>query len=106
LAHRAVTAWLGRGAGTTVAVVFFIAALPYVISYYCNADQVDERTRRALTFSAMLTLTSLLVDAGTVVFAHHDDFVLGLGAIYTAQTITYVWLGDRLFSHDDDSAGY
>jgi hypothetical protein len=105
LAHRAVTAWLGRGAGTIVAVVFFVAVLPFVISYYCNADQVNERTGRAVIFAAILTLTSLLVDACTVLFVRQDDFVLGLGAIYTVQTIAYVWLGDRLFSHDD-STGY
>jgi ABC-type multidrug transport system permease subunit len=106
LPHRAVTAWLGRGAGTIVAVVFFVAVLPYVISYYCNADQVDGRTARVVTFAAIFSLTSLLVDACTVLFVRNDDFVLGLGAIYALQTIAYVWLGDRLVSHDDDSTSY
>jgi hypothetical protein len=106
LAHRGVTTWLGRGAGTVVAIAFFIAALPYVISYYCNADQVDERIGRTVIFAAILSLTSLFVDACTVLFIRHDDFILGLGAIYTVQAIAYVWLGDRLLSRDDDLTGY
>lgn len=80
---------------------FRIAALPFVISYYCNADQVDERIGRTVIFAAILSFTSLLVDACTVLFIRSGDFVLGLGAIYTVQVIAYVWLGDRLFSRDD-----
>jgi hypothetical protein len=106
LAHRGVTTWLGRGAGSIVAIAFFIAALPFVISYYCNADQVDERIGRTVIFAAILSLTSLLVDACTALFIRNDDFILGLGAIYAVQAITYVWLGDRLFSSDDDLIGY
>jgi ABC-type multidrug transport system permease subunit len=101
-----VTTWLGRGAGIIVAIAFLIASLPYVISYYCNADQVDERIGRTVIFAAILSFTSLLVDACTVLFIRSGDFVLGLGAIYTVQAITYVWLGDRLFSRHDDLTGY
>jgi hypothetical protein len=98
--------WVGRGSGVFIAIAFFIAALPYVISYNCNVNQVDERVGRAVIFAVVLAFTSLLVDTCTVLFVRNDFFFLGLVLIYIFQAVAYVWLGDRLLLRDSDSTNY
>src|SRR5882757_298792 len=95
-ADRGLAGWVGRGAGPFLAIAFFIAALPYLISYNCNVNQVDERIGRTVIFAAILALTSLLIDTCTALFIGNDLFFSGLVAIYAFQAVGYVWLGDRL----------
>jgi hypothetical protein len=106
LANRGLAGWVGRGPGPFLAMAFFIAALPYIISYNCNVKQVDERVGRTVIFAAILALTSLLVDIYTALFIRDDLFFAGLVSIYVFQAVGYVWLGDRLLLRDDDLTKY
>ena len=106
LGNRGLAGWVGRGPRPFLAIAFLIAALPYIISYNCNVNRVDERVGRTVIFAAILTLTSLLVDTWTAQFIRNDLFFFGLVSIYVIQTVGYVWLGDRLLSPDDDITKY
>lgn len=106
LANRGLAEWVGLGPRPFLAIAFLIAALPYIISYNCNVNQVDERVGRTVIFAAILALTSLLIDTCTALFIRYDLFFVGLVSIYGIQTIGYVWLGDRLLSPDKDFTKY
>ena len=106
LGHRGLAGWVGRGPGPFLAIAFFIPTLPYLISYKCNVNQVDERIGRTVVFAAILALTSLLADACTALFIRDDLFFSGLAALYVFQAVGYVWLGDRLLLRDDDFTDY
>jgi hypothetical protein len=95
--------WFMRGAGSAAALVFFLAALPLVVSYSSNIELVDEKLTRTALFAFGLVGTSILADAGVVLILRGDYSVLVLGALYCGQAIAYVGWGHLTLGRDPDS---
>lgn len=59
LAHGGLAGWVGRGPGPFLAIAFFIAALPYLISYKCNVNQAAiNRSRLISIIGSLLSIAS------------------------------------------------
>ena len=93
LFHRSLALWFMRGAGSASALVFFLAALPFVVSYSSNIELVDEKLTRTALFAIGLVGTSIFADAGVVLILRGDYSVLVLAALYCGQAIAYVGWG-------------
>jgi hypothetical protein len=100
--HRSVTGWYPRGGGVS-ALVFLIAALPFVVSYSSNIDLVSEKIARTALFAVCLVGSSLFVDACTILILKGDYSALVLGAVYCGQAVAYVGLGHLTLGRDPDS---
>jgi hypothetical protein len=85
--------WFSRSVGGASALVFFIAALPFVVSYLSNIDLVDEKLTRTAIFAFCLVGSSLLVDVSTVLVLRNEYSALSLGAVYFGQAVAYIVLG-------------
>src|SRR5882672_8111996 len=66
LFHRSLALWFTRGAGSAAALVFFLAALPLVVSYSSSIELVNEKFTRTDLFALGLVGTSILSDAAVV----------------------------------------
>ena len=103
LFHRSVASWFTRGAGSAAALVFFLAALPFVVSYSSNIELVDEKFTRTALFAFGLVGTSILADAAVVFILQSGYSALALAAIYCCQAIAYVGWGHLTLGRDPDS---
>ena len=95
--------WFMGGAGSAAALVFFLAALPLVVSYSSNIELVDEKLTRTALFAFGLVGTSILADAGVVLILRGDYSVLVLGALYCGPASAYVGWGHLTLGRDPDS---
>jgi hypothetical protein len=103
LFNRSLALWLMRGAGSAAALVFFLAALPFVVSYSSNIELVDEKFTRTALFAFGLVGTSILADAAAVLILRSDYSVLALGTLYCGQAIAYVGWGHLTLGRDPES---
>ena len=87
--------------GSIVAVIFFFAALPFVVSYSTNFDLVDDRMPRTIWFAVCLVGVAVLVDFGTVVLCIGSYSRWWLFAIYFSQAFVYVQLGELMLGRND-----
>jgi hypothetical protein len=83
--------------------VFFLAALPFVVSYSSNIELVDEKFTRTALFAFGLVGTSILADAAVVFILQSGYSALALAAIYCCQAIAYVGWGHLTLGRDPDS---
>jgi hypothetical protein len=103
LFHRGMALWFSRGAGSASAIVFFVAALPFVVSYSTNIDLVDEKFTRTALFAFGLVGISILVDGWTILIMQSEYSALVLGGVYFGEAIAYVVLGHVTLGRDPDS---
>ena len=108
LFHHGVALWFSRGAGSASALVFFVAALPLVISYQSNIELIDDKFTRTALFAFELVGTSLLADGLAVYILRNNYSALLLGAIYFTETIIFLGMGHFTLGHhtDDDTLGW
>jgi hypothetical protein len=99
--HR-ISYWSQRAFSFRAALVFFAAAIPFVVSYTANRDFVDERTMRTFLFAATLVTIATVADTGTVLIFWSSTTLWALVAVYAAQAIAYVVLGRAILEHDPD----
>ena len=107
LAMIATTKFLqGRGftrgyGGSLVAIIFFFAASPFVVSYSTNFDLVDDRISQTAWIAVCLVGVSVLVNIGTVMLCFSDNSRWWLFAIYFGQAFVYVQLGELTLGRND-----
>lgn len=92
LVHKVPTLSYSQMGGVS-AMVFFLAALPFVISYSNNIHLVDEKLTRTVLFAIGLVGTALVVDTWTILIFWSDHSALTLGAVYFCQAVAYIGLG-------------
>jgi hypothetical protein len=103
LFHRVLSLWIMRGAGGASALVFFMAALPFVVSYSSNIERVDEKMTRTLVFATGLVGISIIADGLTVLILLDDYPAVVLAALYGGQAVVLVGLGQLTLGRDPDS---
>jgi hypothetical protein len=92
-----------RGAGRASALVFFMAALPFVVSYSSNIERVDEKMTRTVLFAIGLVGISIFADGLTVLILRDDYPAVVLAALYSGQAIVLVGLGQLTLGRDPDN---
>ena len=73
--------------------MFFVGALPLVISYFENRNRVDDNVPRTISFLTAVTLVAIAVDGGVVYLEVAGKFLWQIGGLYAAQSVMYVALG-------------
>jgi hypothetical protein len=101
--RRGVTMWFSRAGGSASALVFFMAALPFVVSYLNNIELVDEKFTRTALFAFGLVAISFSVDALTIIVLRGEYSTLALVALYFGQAIAYIGLGRITLGPEPDS---
>jgi hypothetical protein len=101
--RRGVTMWFSRASGIGSALVFFMAALPFVVSYLKNIELVDDKFTRTALFAFGLVGISLSVDALTVIVLRGEYSALSLMTLYFGQAVAYVGLGRVTLGREPDS---
>jgi hypothetical protein len=89
------------GFSAECAVLFAIAAFPFVVSYLFNVDRVSGSIRRTVLFALILSLSSFAIDACTLAVFRNGVSPPLLVILYIGQSVAYVFigrlaLGDRL----------
>ena len=87
--------------GSIVALIFFIAASPFVVSYAVNFDLVDDSVSQTIWFAICLVGLSVLVDCGTVAICVGHSSPWWLPAMYFGQAFVYVQLGELMLGRND-----
>jgi hypothetical protein len=82
-----------RGFSVECAVLFAFAAFPFVISYVFNVDRLSGSIRRTVSFALALALSSIAVDAYTLVVFRGGVSLPPLGILYIGQSLAYVLIG-------------
>jgi hypothetical protein len=90
----------GYGGGI-VAIIFFTAASPFVVSYSTNFDLVSDKFSQTLWFAVCLVGASIVLDLTTVVLCLGDYSRWWLLAIYFCQASAYVQLGQLMLGRND-----
>ena len=89
-----------RGSGFFLWLAFFVASLPFMISYRVLASRVAEEPSRAWAFLAFLFVTSLAADAliFAVIRSSYSPYWLLL--VFYGQTIAYVNVGQIMLGEE------
>jgi hypothetical protein len=82
-----------RGFSAECAILFAIAAFPFVVSYLFNVDRVSGSIRRTALFALALALSSIAVDAYTLVAFRGGVSLPLLAILYIGQSAAYVLIG-------------
>jgi hypothetical protein len=96
-----------RGGGGVVAIVFFWAVLPYVVSCWRNIDREAETTMRITVFVIGLIGISIVVNIVMVrvILAHYSVMFLLL-LVYPTQASAYLFMGNLLLEPGPDNDGF
>lgn len=84
------------------AFLFFVAALPHLVSYSANRDFVDDRTRRTFLYAAGLVIVTGAANVAVVLAFSGGTTFWNLPAILFAEGVAFVVLGHLLLKHDPD----
>jgi hypothetical protein len=85
--------------GRMAALMFGLAALPFVISYFENRNRVDDSVPRMVLFLVLIALVAIGVDALVMYLELAGRSLPQVSLLYAAQATVYVCLG-RLFLND------
>jgi hypothetical protein len=94
------------GGGASVAIVFVLAALPYVVSYRRNINREAATTARAVVFFVGLVGISIVVNVAVVWILLTHYSALAFWLIYSTQTGAYLFIGNLLLEPGPDNDGF
>jgi hypothetical protein len=91
--------WVAQRAfSARAALVFFVGALPLVVSYFENRNRVDDNVPRTIGFLWTVALVSVVADV--IVVLSIAEGLWKIGALYAAQAVLYVALGALMLPKD------
>jgi len=102
LSHRGGPSYT-RGGGTVIAVIFFFAVLPLIVSYLNCADREAETFTRFATFLLLLIGISIIANIAvlSILLTRYSAFALLL--VYTTQFSAYTVIGKVLLEPGQNS---
>jgi hypothetical protein len=103
VAHYWQTGTWRRGFSSLSAFFFFVAAMPFVVSYYFNVEKVGISILRTVLFGLILALSSVGVDAYSFGIFRDGASPIMLASLYVGQAVAYVLIGPLIL--DDGRRG-
>jgi hypothetical protein len=84
---------------TAAAFFFFVAALPFLVSYFFNIDRVSASRSRTALLGFSLAVGSIVVDFGTFAAFRSDYWPAILAFLYFGEVAAFILLGRLIFGN-------
>jgi hypothetical protein len=92
--------WIARLFTLITTVVFFGAALPFVVSYAANFHWVSQNTVRTALFVIAVVVIGVIADGITIAIFRCDASAFWLILVYLNQASAYVFIGKRILNNN------
>jgi hypothetical protein len=93
--------WIFRYFRLIVAIVFFGAALPYVIFYSANFHWVSQNSARTVWFITMVFVIGVIADTVTVAIFRSEASAFWLVLVYLNQASAYIFIVQQILADDN-----